>query len=65
VQLHILIVCRHQQHTGLYDIDFEQSKLYLQNPPNDGGLEVVGDLTVDFEGQGDMDIFLARIILQL
>jgi hypothetical protein len=42
--------------TQLYDIDFEQDKLYLQNPPNDGGLEVVGDLTVDFEGQGDMDI---------
>jgi hypothetical protein len=42
--------------TQLYDIDFETDKLYLQTPPNDGGLQVVGDLTVDFEGQGDMDI---------
>jgi hypothetical protein len=22
--------------TVLYDIDFDQDKLYLQNPPNDG-----------------------------
>jgi hypothetical protein len=42
--------------TMLYDIDFEQDKLYLQNPPNDGGLQVVGDLGVNFEGVGDMDI---------
>ena len=42
--------------TMLYDIDFAQDKLYLQNPPNDGGLQVVGDLGVNFEGTGDMDI---------
>lgn len=42
--------------TMLYDIDFEQDKLYLQNPPNDGGLQLVGDLGINFEGVGDMDI---------
>ncbi|WPR77608.1 DUF4394 domain-containing protein [Algoriphagus sp. NG3] len=42
--------------TTLYDIDFEQDKLYKQVPPNDGGLEEVGDLGIDFEGTGDMDI---------
>ncbi|WP_339879374.1 DUF4394 domain-containing protein [uncultured Algoriphagus sp.] len=42
--------------TTLYDIDFEQDKLYKQVPPNDGGLEEVGDLGVDFDGMGDMDI---------
>ncbi|WP_192349463.1 DUF4394 domain-containing protein [Algoriphagus sp. Y33] len=42
--------------TTLFDIDFEQDKLYKQVPPNDGGLEEVGDLGVDFEGLGDMDI---------
>ena len=42
--------------TTLFDIDFEQDKLYKQVPPNDGGLEEVGDLGVDFEGEGDMDI---------
>jgi len=42
--------------TTLYDIDFEQDKLYKQVPPNDGGLEEVGDLGVDFDGIGDMDI---------
>lgn len=42
--------------TMLYDIDFEQDKLYLQTPPNDGGLEEVGDLTVDFMGMGGFDI---------
>lgn len=42
--------------TTLYDIDFSGNKLYKQNPPNDGGLELVGDLTVDFEGQGNFDI---------
>ena len=34
--------------TQLYDIDFAQDKLYLQNPPNDGKLVEVGSLTVDF-----------------
>ncbi len=42
--------------TVLYDIDFESDKLYIQNPPNAGNLEVVGDLTIDFKGLGDFDI---------
>ena len=42
--------------TMLYDIDFEQDKLYIQSPPNDGALQFVGDLGVNFEGSGDMDI---------
>lgn len=42
--------------TTLFDIDFEQDKLYKQVPPNDGGLEEVGALGVDFDGIGDMDI---------
>ncbi|WP_041779420.1 DUF4394 domain-containing protein [Belliella baltica] len=42
--------------TQLYDIDFSQDKLYLQNPPNDGGLEEVGDLGIDFMGTGNFDI---------
>ncbi len=42
--------------TKLYDIDFAQDKLYLQNPPNDGALQFVGDLTVDFKGVGSFDI---------
>lgn len=42
--------------TMLYDIDFEQDKLYVQTPPNDGTLQLVGDLGVNFEGTGDMDI---------
>lgn len=42
--------------TTLYDIDFSENKLYKQTPPNDGGLELVGDLTVDFEGPGNFDI---------
>ena len=42
--------------TMLFDIDFQSDKLYIQNPPNDGGLQAVGDLTVDFQGVGDFDI---------
>ena len=42
--------------TVLFDIDFEKDKLYMQNPPNDGTLQLVGDLGVNFEGVGDMDI---------
>jgi hypothetical protein len=30
--------------TVLYDIDFDQDKLYMQNPPNDGALQLVGNL---------------------
>jgi hypothetical protein len=29
---------------------------YMQNPPNDGALQLVGNLGVNFEGVGDMDI---------
>tara|TARA_R110001592_G_scaffold105579_3_gene297004 strand:- start:311595 stop:313058 length:1464 start_codon:yes stop_codon:yes gene_type:complete len=42
--------------TKLYDIDFSSNKLYLQIPPNDGGLEEVGDLGEDFMGMGNLDI---------
>jgi hypothetical protein len=42
--------------TVLYDIDFETDNLYIQNPPNNGTLELVGALTVDFQGTGDFDI---------
>lgn len=42
--------------TMLYDIDYTTDKLYLQNPPNDGGLQEVGALEVDFEGVGGLDI---------
>ncbi|MEO7976665.1 DUF4394 domain-containing protein [Flavobacterium sp.] len=42
--------------TQLFDIDFAQDKLYLQNPPNNGTIEEVGPLTVDFAGVGNFDI---------
>lgn len=42
--------------TVLYDIDFESDKLYIQNPPNDGMLQEVGALGIDFTGEGDFDI---------
>lgn len=42
--------------TMLFDIDFQSDKLFIQNPPNDGALQEVGSLTVDFQGVGDMDI---------
>lgn len=42
--------------TQLFDIDFQEDKLYVQTPPNDGGLEFVGNLTLDFNGLGDFDI---------
>jgi len=42
--------------TVLYDIDFETDNLYIQNPPNNGTLELVGALTLDFQGVGDFDI---------
>jgi hypothetical protein len=35
----------------------------MQNPPNDGALQLVGNLGVNFEGVGDMDIM--PTILQL
>ena len=42
--------------TLLYDIDYASDKLFVQNPPNDGGLQEVGALEVDFEGVGGFDI---------
>ncbi len=42
--------------TVLYDIDFSENKLFIQTPPNDGGLEEVGDLGIDFMGMGNFDI---------
>ncbi|MFN7014779.1 MAG: DUF4394 domain-containing protein, partial [Bacteroidia bacterium] len=42
--------------TQLYDIDFTSDKLYLQSPPNDGNLQEVGALMVDFSGEGGFDI---------
>lgn len=42
--------------TVLFDIDIATDKLYRQVPPNDGGLEEVGDLGVDFGEQVDFDI---------
>lgn len=42
--------------TTLFDIDLEQNKLYKQVPPNDGGLQEVGNLGLDLEGTSDMDI---------
>lgn len=41
--------------TVMYDIDFGEDKLYIQNP-NPGTLTSVGNLGVDFQGVGDMDI---------
>ncbi|GMQ27727.1 DUF4394 domain-containing protein [Algoriphagus confluentis] len=42
--------------TVLYDIDLTQDKLYMQMPPNDGGLVEVGNLGVDFDGPTSFDI---------
>lgn len=42
--------------TALYDIDFSANKLFIQDPPNDGGLREVGDLGIDFMGRGNFDI---------
>jgi trimeric autotransporter adhesin len=43
--------------TILYDIDATLNALALQNPPNDGGLQTLGTLGVDFEAVGGFDIF--------
>ncbi len=43
--------------TFLYDIDANLNILTLQNPPNDGGLQTLGTLGVDFEAVGGFDIF--------
>jgi hypothetical protein len=42
--------------TTLYDIDFEGDKLFIQTPPNDGGLQEVGDLKINIKGKGGFDI---------
>ncbi|WP_035806917.1 DUF4394 domain-containing protein [Lunatimonas lonarensis] len=42
--------------TLLYDIDFRANTLYIQNPPNEGGLEEVGPLGMDLMGMGNFDI---------
>ncbi len=47
--------------TILYDIDVTTDKLYKQNPPNLGGLELVGSLGVDIDGEGGFDIAAPRV----
>ena len=42
--------------TELFDIDATSRKLYKQNPPNDGGLQEVGSIAVDFTGKPGFDI---------
>lgn len=42
--------------TTLFDLDGQTNKLMRQNPPNDGGLEAVGELGIDFFGPGGFDI---------
>ncbi|MCM5528146.1 DUF4394 domain-containing protein [Parasegetibacter sp. NRK P23] len=42
--------------TVLFDIDATTQKLYKQNPPNDGKLEEVGALKVNFSGVAAFDI---------
>ncbi|GAB4344294.1 MAG: hypothetical protein Fur0042_08080 [Cyanophyceae cyanobacterium] len=42
--------------TALYVIDPLEDRLLLQNPPNDGVLQTVGDLGVDFDAIAGFDI---------
>lgn len=42
--------------SALYDIDFTDQALYVQNPANDGRLEKVGPLGFTFEGDGGFEI---------
>ena len=42
--------------TQLYDIDTLLNTLVLQDPPNDGILQTIGDLGVDFDTLGGFDI---------
>jgi hypothetical protein len=42
--------------TTLYDIDVATDKLYIQSPPNSGGLVEVGSLEVQASGEGGFDI---------
>lgn len=45
------------QETALYDIDAELDILVLQNPPNDGTLQTIGDLRIDVDEVAGFDIF--------
>lgn len=42
--------------TTLYTIDFTESKLFKQNPPNNGTQEEIGTLGIQETGQGGFDI---------
>ncbi|HEV7348836.1 DUF4394 domain-containing protein [Telluribacter sp.] len=42
--------------TTLFDIDSQSNKLYRQSPPNDGGLQEIGNLGVDVEAANGFDI---------
>ncbi|GAB3169124.1 hypothetical protein GCM10027291_19120 [Telluribacter humicola] len=42
--------------TQLYDIDATTDKLYLQDPPNAGGLKEIGTLGLDITATGGFDI---------
>ena len=40
--------------TTLYDIDYGADNLYVQNPPNNGTLVIVGPLGVNVDAQTDL-----------
>lgn len=42
--------------TKLYDIDANTDRLYLQDPPNDGGLKDIGPLGIDISAVGGFDL---------
>ncbi len=43
--------------TTLYDIDSNSDALFIQNPPNNGTLALVGSLGIDIDSRGGFDIF--------
>ncbi|HEY9889512.1 MAG TPA: DUF4394 domain-containing protein, partial [Candidatus Obscuribacterales bacterium] len=43
--------------TQLFNIDAALDRLLLQAPPNDGGLQTIGELGFDFDNLGGFDIF--------
>lgn len=43
--------------TTLYDIDSNSDALFIQNPPNNGTLALVGSLGIDIDSTGGFDIF--------
>ena len=45
------------EETALYDIDAELDILVLQNPPNDGTLQTIGELGFDVDEVAGFDIF--------